>query len=169
MPWQKQPNSRDCFLCGVENPVGLNVAFWQDGECVATRVVLRDEYQGYPGVAHGGVVTALLDETMGRAIIGLRDAFAMTARLETKFLRPVPLGQPLVVRGWITRERDRWYSTEGEIRLEATDEPLATATATFIHLSDERASEMAGALPFWAVVPDAPTHRPPTDPGGEEP
>jgi acyl-coenzyme A thioesterase PaaI-like protein len=160
--WSKQPNSHDCFICGIQNPIGLNVAFWQSEERVTTRVILSEEYQSYPGIAHGGVVTALLDETMGRAIIGLRDAFAFTAKLEVKFVQPTPLNTPLEVSGWIARERRGWFQTEGAIVVEATGQTIATAVGTFVFLPEGHEEQMRDALPFFEVVEDAPSHLPPT-------
>jgi acyl-coenzyme A thioesterase PaaI-like protein len=60
---EKQPNSSMCFLCGVNNPIGLKLAFYTDGEdrCIAS-FQPRPEHQGYPGQLHGGIVTTLLDE-----------------------------------------------------------------------------------------------------------
>ncbi len=169
MGLKKQPNSRSCFLCGTENPIGLHLAFWQDEGTVSSRVVVGEAYQGYPGVAHGGVVTALLDETMGRAIIGQGGDFAFTAKMELKFHRPVPLGTPLVVRGWITRERRHWFLTEGELLVEESGERLASATATFARLPDEQVAAMSAAIDFWQVVEDEPTHQPPSLPTLKDP
>lgn len=161
MDWSKQPNSHDCFICGTQNPIGLNVAFWQQEERVVTRVILREEHQSYPGVAHGGIVTALLDETMGRAIIGLRDAFAFTAKLEMKFHRPTPLDTPLLVSGWIAKERRGWFQTEGTVVVEASGEMVASAIGTFVFLPGEQEEQMREALPFFEVVEDTPSHLPP--------
>ncbi len=65
-----QPNSRYCFLCGVENPIGLNLRFYEaeDGH-VEARFTPKEEHQGYPGVLHGGITSALLDETIGRTLV----------------------------------------------------------------------------------------------------
>ena len=53
---QKQPNSRYCFLCGLENPVGLKLAFYEDEDNrVLARYVPDEEHQGYPGLMHGGI------------------------------------------------------------------------------------------------------------------
>jgi acyl-coenzyme A thioesterase PaaI-like protein len=59
---EKQPNSRMCFLCGIENPIGLKLKFYTDdeGRCIA-RFRPRPEHQGYPGQLHGGIISALLD------------------------------------------------------------------------------------------------------------
>lgn len=152
---EKQPNSRLCFVCGLQNPLGLQLAFYLDeenGEAV-TRATLRDEYQGYPGVVHGGIVTAILDETIGRAIIGVDDQFAFTARLNVRFLKPVPLEEEIEARGRITKERSRAFEAEGEITL-ADGSVAAEASGLFIRLPAEEAEQMKGELEFWEVVPD---------------
>jgi hypothetical protein len=55
---EKQPNSRMCFVCGVNNPIGLHLAFYTDdeGRCIA-RFRPRPEHQGYPGQLHGGLIS----------------------------------------------------------------------------------------------------------------
>jgi hypothetical protein len=60
---EKQPNSRMCFVCGIDNPIGLHLSFYTDdeGRCVA-RFRPRPEHQGYPGHLHGGLISTLLDE-----------------------------------------------------------------------------------------------------------
>jgi acyl-coenzyme A thioesterase PaaI-like protein len=60
---EKQPNSRMCFVCGIENPIGLHLAFYTDDErrCIA-HFWPRAEHQGYPGHLHGGIISTLLDE-----------------------------------------------------------------------------------------------------------
>jgi acyl-coenzyme A thioesterase PaaI-like protein len=60
---EKQPNSRMCFVCGIDNPIGLHLAFYTDdeGRCIA-RFRPKPEHQGYPGQLHGGVISSLLDE-----------------------------------------------------------------------------------------------------------
>lgn len=64
---EKQPNSRICFVCGIDNPIGLHLAFYtdQEGRCIA-RFRPKPEHQGYPGQLHGGIISTLLSEWMGR-------------------------------------------------------------------------------------------------------
>jgi acyl-coenzyme A thioesterase PaaI-like protein len=59
---EKQPNSRMCFVCGIDNPIGLHLAFYTDeeGRCIA-RFRPKSEHQGYPGHLHGGLISTLLD------------------------------------------------------------------------------------------------------------
>jgi acyl-coenzyme A thioesterase PaaI-like protein len=110
---EKQPNSRMCFVCGIDNPIGLHLSFYTDeeGRCIA-RFRPKPEHQGYPGHLHGGIISTLLDETMGRVLIH-RDVWAMTGRLEIKFSKPVPLDQELTIVGELTRSRSRAYEARG--------------------------------------------------------
>jgi acyl-coenzyme A thioesterase PaaI-like protein len=64
---EKQPNSRMCFVCGIDNPIGLHLKFYTDdeGRCIA-RFQPKAEHQGFPGQLHGGLISTLLDEAMGR-------------------------------------------------------------------------------------------------------
>jgi acyl-coenzyme A thioesterase PaaI-like protein len=59
---EKQPNSRMCFVCGIENPIGLKLSFYTDdeGRCIA-RFRPKPEHQGFPGQLHGGLISTLLD------------------------------------------------------------------------------------------------------------
>lgn len=64
---RKHNNSGNCFVCGINNPWGLKARFYEleDGT-VAALVTAQWEHQSYPQRVHGGVITALLDETLGR-------------------------------------------------------------------------------------------------------
>ncbi|MGI9571608.1 MAG: PaaI family thioesterase, partial [Desulfobulbia bacterium] len=66
----KQPNSKDCFVCGLENDFGLKSYFYEleNGELIA-RFVPAEAHQSYPGRLHGGISAAILDETLGRLVI----------------------------------------------------------------------------------------------------
>ena len=150
---EKQPNSRMCFVCGVENPIGLKLSFYTDdeGRCVAS-FRPKPEHQGYPGQLHGGIISALLDETMSRVLIQ-QNVWAITGRLEIKFAKPVPLDQELTVIGELTRSRSRAYEARGEIRL-SDGTVLVKGSGLYIRIPDEMVEEAKSALDFWEVVPD---------------
>lgn len=101
---EKQKSSRGCFLCGRQNPIGLKMTWYNDPEAhsITASVTVPEQFCSYPGVVHGGIVAALLDETAGRSIM-LEDhsdqSLMVTAKLEIKYRRPVPTGQPVTVRG----------------------------------------------------------------------
>ncbi len=148
---KRQHNSRNCFLCGMNNPIGLKLGFYElDDGRVATRFTPGEEHQGYPGVMHGGIACALLDETIGRTLEKL-DIWAMTVDLNTRFLKPVPLNEPITVVGEVVRLRSRTMEGKGEIRLE--DGTVAiTAEARYIRLSQEKMDEFRSELDFWQIV-----------------
>jgi acyl-coenzyme A thioesterase PaaI-like protein len=150
---EKQPNSRMCFVCGIENPIGLKLKFYSDdeGRCIA-RFGPKPEHQGFPGQLHGGITSTLLDETMGR-VLTHRDVWAMTGRLEIKFRKPVPLDEELTVVGELTRSRSRAYEAHGEIKL-ADGTVLVEGSGTYVRIPDHVVEEAKSALDFWEVVPD---------------
>lgn len=147
---QRQPNSRYCFLCGRENPIGLKLHFYEDDHHrVLAHFVPREEHQGFPGVLHGGITSALLDETIGRTLVR-DDIWAMTVELRVRFHKPIPLGQPLTVIGEMVRLRSRTMEGRGEIRL-ADGSVAATAEAKYIRLPDAEVERFRSELGEWKV------------------
>ncbi|NIV33757.1 MAG: PaaI family thioesterase [Anaerolineae bacterium] len=149
----KQPNSRMCFVCGIENSIGLKLSFYTDdeGRCIV-RFRPRPEHQGFPGQLHGGIISTLLDETMGR-VLTMEDVWAMTGRLEIKFRKPVPLDQELTIVGELTRSRSRAYEARGEIQL-PDGTTLVEGDGMYIRIPDEVVEQAKTELDFWEVVPD---------------
>ena len=98
---ERQPSSRSCFLCGRDNNVGLKM-IWEnhpeEGEIRST-VTVAEDFNGYPGIVHGGILAAMLDETAGRAILleGDPDELMVTAKLEIAYRRPTPTDTPLLL------------------------------------------------------------------------
>jgi acyl-coenzyme A thioesterase PaaI-like protein len=129
-----------CFGCGDRNPEGLGIEFEVDGLRVEGRFTARASHQGFPGVAHGGIAAAALDEAMGWAMYAA-GAWAMTARMEVKYRKPVPLGEELVVTAAVTRERGRMLEAEAEIH-SLSGERLANAEALFVRLPEGRQQEL---------------------------
>ena len=64
-----QPTSCMCFVCGRDNPIGLHLHFQDNGvDEVTAEFTILPEFQGYPGIAHGGVIMSILDEVGGRVV-----------------------------------------------------------------------------------------------------
>ena len=150
---KKQPNSRMCFVCGLENPIGLHASFYEDEDGrVVGQVTPREEFQGYPGVLHGGIAATLLDEVAGRVITGL-GLWMATAKLEIRYKQPIPIGKPFTVIGEKVRLRGHALEAHAEIRLE--DGSVAVeAEGLYLRLPDERVKAFEQNLDFWRVVPD---------------
>lgn len=129
-----------CFGCGDRNPEGLGIRFEVEGRKAVGRFTGRKEHQGFPGLAHGGISAAVLDEAMGWAMYAA-GAWAMTARMEVKYRKPLPLGRELIVTGEVLREGGRWLEAKGEIRT-PEGELLVQSTGLFVRVSRDRAREL---------------------------
>jgi acyl-coenzyme A thioesterase PaaI-like protein len=144
------PNSDGCYVCGRINPVGLHVRFKVDAGSVSTTFTPTLQHCSYQNIVHGGVLSALLDETMGWAPSYSKRLFCYAAELRVRFLKNAPAETPLIVRGWVTEDRGRICETEGVV--EGPDgtvyarawgkyvpmSPRATLNVLdFLHFSDE--------------------------------
>ena len=132
---KKQNNSSRCLICGLENSLGLFTRFYEteDGEVVALATG-RDEHQGYPGRMHGGIITALLDETIGRAVmVDDPDTWGVTADINVRFKKPVPLEEELKIVGRIDKSGGRIFEGSGEIVL-PDGSIAATAKGKYIRM-----------------------------------
>ena len=114
------PDKNDhCYVCGRENARGLKVPFGPDGEGGSRAVyTVQGEHIGWPGLLHGGLAFALMDEALGWCLYynGLR---GYTARAETRFRNPAPVGAPLVVTAKVLGRRRRLVDARAELRLES--------------------------------------------------
>ncbi len=139
---QEAPDSprRWCFGCGEANPEGLGIQFRIEGRRVTGEFRTRRAHEGFPGLAHGGIAAAAIDEAMGWAMYAA-GAWAMTARLQVRYRRPLPLGERLEVSAEVVRDRGRWLEAEGRLRI--PDGPLlADAKAVFMRLPPDKAKQM---------------------------
>lgn len=131
--------SRMCLVCGVRNPFGLRGRFFaSDSGQLVGLFHPQEEHQGYPGRLHGGVISAILDETIGRAInLAGEDTWGVTLEFKVKFRRPVPLDRPVTAVAWITQDRGRVYEGEGEVVLE-DGQIAATASGRYLKMPLEQ-------------------------------
>ncbi|UCD89664.1 MAG: PaaI family thioesterase [Desulfobacterales bacterium] len=154
---QKQANSRSCFLCGVENDMSLKMAWYEDHkeQQVHATVIVPEHFNGYPGVVHGGIVSAILDETAGRAVMlnSGKDALMVALKLEVTFRRPTPTGTPLTVIGWVIKQHTRRAEVVGEIRL-ADGTLTAECKAIVVRPPQEILDNWEAEKPYWKVYDD---------------
>src|SRR5437763_2391590 len=128
-----------CFVCGHRNAYGLHLFFRLDQNTIVADFQPREEHQGFPGVIHGGIVAAVLDEALGRtSLLGSNPEWTMTGRLEVRYRRYVPYGPLLRVRATLDLERKRALQASGMLTL-ADDESvvLAEGHGTFLPLSPD--------------------------------
>ena len=131
---------RYCFGCGDLNPAGLKLEFRFEGDKAVADLLPQDRHQGYPGLMHGVVTSAALDEAMGWAMYGV-GVWAMTGKMEVKFRQPLPLHQKATVWGKVVRNRGRWLEVRGEIRSEE-GRLMAESYGLFMRLPKEKVREL---------------------------
>lgn len=150
-----QPNSRHCFVCGLANPFSLHLRFYDHapGEVIA-ETTIGEQYQGYPGVVHGGIVSAMLDEAGGRAhMVGAEPRFMYTARLEVRYRQNVPVGQPLRLVGRVGKSKARTATATSAIYLQ-DGTLLAEAEVLLVDIPDLKFSNADLEAIGWKVYPE---------------
>ncbi len=138
----RQYVSKDCFVCGTENPAGLVVKFYETENKELIGVFTAKEiHQSYPGRVHGGVISAVLDELVGRVImIDEPETWGVTAELTVRYKKPVPVGVELTAIGRVTKNSRLIFEGEGEIILENGD-IAATAHAKYMKMPLSKITE----------------------------
>ena len=127
----------NCFACGTANPVGLNLSFYRLGEYVCSDIILEKNYEGWENMAHGGIVSTLLDEVMSWTVIYFRRIFFVTRRMKIKYIRPVPLYRLLAVKGKMIEGGKRRLCKASGLIQDEDKNTLVRAEATFAILSDK--------------------------------
>jgi acyl-coenzyme A thioesterase PaaI-like protein len=148
---QPQWISRHCFVCGVDNPLGLKARFFdlENGD-TAGIYTPAEVHQGYPGRQHGGITAAILDEVMGRAIsLKQPEVWGVTVELSLRYLKPAPVATRLIAVGRVTRDSRRLFETVGELYLPGGI-LAATATGRYIKM---RFDQVAQDVPEDELVP----------------
>ncbi|MCL4561147.1 MAG: PaaI family thioesterase [Chloroflexi bacterium] len=151
---KKQPTSNHCFVCGRKNPLGLHLDFYElDSGAVQAEISVPDYYQGYPGVVHGGVLAAMLDETIGRVFMtGDPPRFMYTVQLAIRYRKPVPTGEPIQVIGRAVRDNGRVANAEGEI-LDEAGTVLVEAKGVYVNVPQETLASLDAEALGWQVYP----------------
>lgn len=137
---------RYCFACGTANPIGLNLQFYHSGDSVCSDITLGKYHEGWQNMAHGGIISTLLDEVMSWTIIYFKKIFFVTRKMEVKYVNPVLVGTPLTVRGMLMDESE---PPKIRARAEIRDEKgrlLVKSTGEFIVLPKEKLSSVPDDL-----------------------
>ncbi|MBK3627539.1 PaaI family thioesterase [Streptomyces asoensis] len=127
-----------CFGCGGAQTHGLHLeARAGEGVTVTAEFTVQPAHQGAPGLAHGGILATALDETLG-SLNWLLRTIAVTGRLETDFVRPVPVGTTLYLEAEVTAVARRKIYSSATGRIGGPDGPVAVrADALFIEVAVE--------------------------------
>ena len=120
------------FGHGQENPHGLRLLFTITPPQATVAAQIADKFQGWPGVAHGGIVATILDEAMGHAVFGTTDSYCLLAELEVFYLAPVMTSQALLITGRVEKTDARKINAIAEIRRQDDHTLLAHSRGLYI-------------------------------------
>jgi uncharacterized protein (TIGR00369 family) len=137
----------NCFACGSLNAHGLHLELHAAGERCWTEVTLDRRFEGWEGIAHGGIVATILDEVMAWSLVD-HDLWGLTARMSVDFRKPVRIGQPIRGEGRVTGVRRRLVDAEGMLLDAGEGTVLATSHATYVSASEERKRELKARYAF---------------------
>ncbi len=139
-------NGHNCFACGTENPIGLDLHFYREENSVCTDITLKKNYEGWENMAHGGIISTLIDETMSWTIMFFKRMFFVTRKMEIKYVKPVLIGIPLRVKGRVVdTTRPPIIKTVAEIR-DDKGGLLVKGAAEFVALSRDQLSSVPEGL-----------------------
>jgi uncharacterized protein (TIGR00369 family) len=137
----------NCFACGSLNRHGLRLVLHVERGRAWTQLELERRFEGWSGIAHGGILATILDEVMAWALVG-EENWGLTARMAIEFRRPVPTGRPIRAEGQVARTRRRLVETTGRVIDSASGEELATATGTYMAADPSRRRDLQARYGF---------------------
>lgn len=140
-PMKRYPG---CFVCGNKNPIGLSVPFYVKGDEVVAEYAAGRHFEGYKDVLHGGILSALLDEVMIRAILAL-GIYSVTSEIKVKFKRMVKTGDKLSLVGRLVEDKGRILTAEGKITNQQ-NQVVAEGEAKFFRAQGEMEELLAQEL-----------------------
>ena len=143
----------NCFACGTLNTHGLQLELHAGDDRCWTEITLDGRFEGWEGIAHGGIVCTLLDEVMAWALVD-HDLWGVTARMGVDFKRPVPIGRPIRAEGRVVGVRRRLVDAAGIVIDTETGELLAQGEATYFGAPEARKQELKERYAF-RLEPDS--------------
>jgi uncharacterized protein (TIGR00369 family) len=135
--------AKSCFVCGTENPGGLNVAPEKDGKKVFARFTPGDAHRGFSRAVHGGITASLLDEVVGVAAGQASGGKCATVELTVTYKRPVLVGVEIRCEGWPVRRHGRFMLAAGRV-LDPAGKVLATCRGRFLPLDAAQVGRFVG-------------------------
>jgi uncharacterized protein (TIGR00369 family) len=149
------PGYPGCFVCGKSNEIGLRSRFYikddlpinEEGVEVAADITFTKEYEGFKGVVHGGVITALIDEAMGWSSTVKTKLLYVTVNLNVNFIKPVRVGEKLIFKAKMIEDKKRVSLNEGVV-VNTKGEILVKASGKFFAMTEEETKRVIGYLSF---------------------
>ena len=134
--WIALPKYSECFVCGHQNPIGLDVTFYYGDGRIQTRFIPGESHAGYRGIVHGGILATLLDECMGWSAIIARNVMCMAAEISVRYKQSAKVGQPLLISSELVADKKRLILAKGVVEDE-NGAVLCVGEGKFVPLSAE--------------------------------
>lgn len=140
-PWSGHPKY-NCFGCAPNNPFGLHMVFYEEGDYIVSIWQPGQNYQGWVDTMHGGVLSTLIDETCGWVVTRKMQTSGFTTSLSVKFRKAVSTNEPrLTIRANIVKQMRNLLFIHAEIS-NAQGELCVEGEATYFLMNEEKAKEM---------------------------
>ncbi len=139
-PWLYR-EGYNCFGCCPDNPLGLHMVFFEDGDDIVSYWKPADRYQGWVNVLHGGIIASLIDELAGWVVFRKLKTTGVTSSLNVRYKKAVSTQEPeLTIRGRITQQRRNLVTIVVEVT-NANGELCATGETIYFTAPPEKARE----------------------------
>jgi len=139
------PGYRECFVCGKNNPIGLNLNIYRENKIVKAEFIPDSRHQGFPGIVHGGIIFSILDELMGRTAVINKGVLTLTVEIKIKYRKKAHLGKKIIFNAYMVKDKGRIIETEAQACLEDRT-LLAEAWGKFFVIPQDRQKEMERLL-----------------------
>ena len=120
-----------CFACGKDNPIGLQIDFLVEGDSCRAEFTPNENHVGWEDTVHGGIIYSALDDVTANVLYRQKRK-AHTARCEIRYRSAARVGETLLLRGWIEKEKGRLVLLKGEARRKSDDVVVADCEAKFM-------------------------------------
>jgi len=120
-----------CFACGKENPIGLKIDFKVDGDTCTAEFTGTENHVGWNDTIHGGIIFSALDDVTAN-ILYWQGRKAHTAKCEIRYRKALKVGETVMLKGWIEKEKGRLIILKGEARRISDGVVVADCEASFI-------------------------------------
>lgn len=142
LPWLHWDRVK-CFGCNQKHPFGLKTKFYETLQGgIATEWHSSEDYEGFPGMVHGGILMALVDEVMGHAVFQECGHLAVSLKLETEFIKAIKSGEKIVGWGKVTKQVSRLSYVEGYL-FRADGKVAISATGLYYFPTEKQFKKMS--------------------------
>lgn len=135
----KHLRTHDSLVTGIDNPITLDATFYvlESGE-TACRFIPKVYHTGHDKMMHGGLISSVLDETMGRACleptIRTRNSSVVTGEFRVRFVNPIFMDEEITCYAKRIKKIDRQNFCEGWL-VDKDNIVRAKATGIFVDVN----------------------------------